>query len=484
MKHVDALSRAPIEDSENPRVMLIETREDEILMFQRSDDEIKRKIDILRKSSAHRSKSEKDSVRDYVLKDGLLYRKIIVDNETRELYVVPRAMRKSIVIRNHDLCSHFGIDKTVSRILNYFYFAGLRRYVKLHIKNCLECILMKNRSGKSVGELHPIPPGNRPFEIVNADHLGPFVTTPRQNKYVLAIIDNLTKYVHIVPVRNVSERITSKKVQDFFERFGAARRIITDRGTCFTAKGFQDMCQKFGVKHTLNSSRHPQANGLVERLNQTLLPSMRCAVSNEEQNDWDTKLKKIERDINSSVCKSTGKTPFEALYGYLPRFEDGELRDLTINREKYTLPTEIQSEVRENIVKAQGKYKLQYDKNKFSNVHYEIGDIVFVKGNSTATGQSTKLQPLFNGPMVIVQKLPSDTYVIKKLNRNNDRGFSTTAHVSQIKIGKGQNITDDSDYESENESVKESVAKPNENNGDRPKRKVVKPKYLDSYDCS
>lgn len=184
------------------------------------------------------------------------------------MYVGPRAIR-SIVIRNHDLCSHLGVDKTVNRIVNYFYFAGLRRYVKFHIKNCSECIVMQNRLEKSLGELHSIPPVNRPFEIVHA--------------------------IHIVRVRNIKERITSKKVQEFFERFVAARRIITDRGTSIMAKGFQDMCKKFGVKHTLNSSTHPQANGLVERLKQTLLPSMRCAVSNEAQNDWDLKLKKIER---------------------------------------------------------------------------------------------------------------------------------------------------------------------------------------------
>lgn len=43
------------------------------------------------------------------------------------------------------------------------------------------------------------------------------------------------------------------------------------------------------------------------------------------------------------------------------------------------LPAEVQSEVRDSIVKAQEKYKSQYDKNKFSNMHYDKGDIVFVK---------------------------------------------------------------------------------------------------------
>lgn len=37
----------------------------------------------------------------------------------QELYVVQNAMHKSIVIRYHDLSSHFGVDKTVGRIYKY-----------------------------------------------------------------------------------------------------------------------------------------------------------------------------------------------------------------------------------------------------------------------------------------------------------------------------------------------------------------------------
>ena len=449
MRHVDALSRAPVGETEpiecERGIFVISTREDEILAFQRTDPSILRMIEILQKPERERSSLEKNAVRDYTMREGLLFKRCIKDNEERELYVVPRAMRKALVIRYHDLKSHFGTEKTVKRISEYYHFAGLKRYVNVHIRNCFECILAKRKSGKPEGELHPIPPGRRPFDIIHMDHLGPFTTTPRKNKYILGIIDNLTKFVYIVAVKDVSARITVNKVREFFDRFGAPGRVISDRGTCFTSKSFKELCELYGVKHTLNSSRHPQANGLVERLNQTMLPALRAAVESEEQNDWDVGLKQLERDINSTVCKATGKTPFKALYGFLPRFEDGNAREVTSHCETYRPPSEIQTEIRKHIIDAQGDYKKRCDAKRYKGVKYTIGDIVFVKRNPNATGTSTKLQPIFGGPMVVVEVLPGDTYRIKKLNETRDRGFESTAHVSQLKIWRGTGASDDED---------------------------------------
>ena len=123
------------------------------------------------------------------------------------------------------------------------------------------------KSGKSEGGLHSNPPGRRPFAIIHTDHFGPFPTSPHQNEYILGIIDNLTKFVYIAAVRDVSARVTVKKIKDFVGRFGAPGRIISDRGTCFASEKFKDICETNGIKHTLNSSRHPQANGLIERMN-------------------------------------------------------------------------------------------------------------------------------------------------------------------------------------------------------------------------
>lgn len=363
MKHVDALSRAPAEES-NERVMMIETREDEILMFQRSDPKVNELIGILRKSESERAMEEKDKIKDFNLIEGLLFKKQVINGVEKNLYYVPNIMRKSIAIRYHDLHSHLGVDKTIGRIRDFYYFPYMRRYIKVHVRNCLECILAKRKAGKKEGELHPIPPGRRPFEIIHSDHVGPFPTTSSKNKYVLGFIDNLTKFLVLFPVKTVSAKATVKRAQELIDKVEVPRRLITDRGTCFTSNLFQKFCFDHGIAHTLNSSAHPQANGLIERLNQTILPIMKIATQTEDNTDWDRYLKQIERDLNTSISKATGKTPYEAFLGYTPRFNEGELRKITSRNESYCSPNEIQDEIRKSILKEQEIYKARYDLNK------------------------------------------------------------------------------------------------------------------------
>lgn len=229
-------------------------------------------------------------------------------------------MRKAVFIKNHDLCSHFGVDRTVSRIRSYYYFPGIRRYVRRHIASCIECILSKNKVGKQDGELHPIPVGKRPFEVINVDHLGPFVTSSMKNKYILVAICNFTKFCQLYAVRDVKTSTTIRQLEKFVEKFGAPLRIISDRGTAFTADKFEIFCKNHGIKHTLNSARHAQANGQVERLIQTILPALQSNLDDFEGITWYKNLSKLERDLNDSVCKTTGKTPYEMLFGYNPRF--------------------------------------------------------------------------------------------------------------------------------------------------------------------
>lgn len=184
-------------------------------------------------------------------------------------------------------------------------------------------MIAKHRAGKQVGELNPIPGGYQPFAIVHLDHLGPFVTSTRGNVYILAAICRLTKFRQLYAVRNTKAATTVRKIDDFVNRFGAPKRFINDRGTCFTSDTFKDFCKRHGIKITFNSTKHAQANGQVERLNQTNLPALQTSLTDFEGRHWDDGLIKLERDLNISECKTTGKTPFESLYGYIPRYEAG-----------------------------------------------------------------------------------------------------------------------------------------------------------------
>lgn len=52
------------------------------------------------------------------------------------------------------------------------------------------------------------------------------------------------------------------------------QRLISDRGTCFTTKLFEEFCSELRIEHILTSSHHPQANRQVERSYSILMTTL------------------------------------------------------------------------------------------------------------------------------------------------------------------------------------------------------------------
>lgn len=94
--------------------------------------------------------------------------------------------------------------------------------------------------------------------------MGPFICPSKGNMFILIIIDSLTKFVWLYPVSNKSNQTLLQYIKLLVLNHGLLRRIISDRGTCFTSKAFKDYYIAVGTQHSLISIRHPQANGQVE----------------------------------------------------------------------------------------------------------------------------------------------------------------------------------------------------------------------------
>ena len=445
MLHVDALSRAPVEDSDSGTIdEIVENRcdvfmtlsqEDQVLMMQQGDDDLRQIISIMKKSTKDKTAEERGRTSTFELKNGRLFKIDVRHGDRKLLYVIPKSMRKSMVVRFHDCMGHFGVDRVVAKICEHYWFAGIRRYVKQHIRMCFECLLHKTAGGKKPGLLHPIPPGLRPFDVIHIDHLGPFVRSSHGNQELLVVIDNLTKFVKLYPSRTTSTKSVIKALEEFILERGLPGRIISDRGSCFTSKEFEEFCETNGIKHTLNSARHPEGNGQVERVNRTIIPMIAIAIKNPTHRDWDTNIKEVERNVNNAVNKTTSKTPFELLHGYIPRFHDGALRELTDESEniQWKQPEDLQREAREKIVAQQEVMKSAYDKKHHGGVKFSVGEIVVMKRAPVYTGQPTKTQPRFRGPLVVTKVLPGDTYRVTQLEADSKRFYATTAHTNQLK---------------------------------------------------
>ena len=74
-----------------------------------------------------------------------------------------------------------------------------------------------------------------------------------------------------------------------FTRFGTLRAIISDEGTRFFNKVFNALLAKYGVKHKVALTYHPQTNRQAEVSNREIKQILKKTV-NTNQKDWAMKL--------------------------------------------------------------------------------------------------------------------------------------------------------------------------------------------------
>jgi hypothetical protein len=133
-------------------------------------------------------------------------------------------------------------------------------------------------------------------------------------------IDGFTKFAFLKAVRNTKVGPVLKFLDEIFNMFGVARRIVCDRGSCFTSRRFNEYCNAINIKVNYNATETPRTNGQVERYNRAVHNAL--STSTDDERKWDEGVKSIQWGLNTSLNTTTGKTPYELLLGYRPRQAD------------------------------------------------------------------------------------------------------------------------------------------------------------------
>ena len=139
---------------------------------------------------------------------------------------------------------------------------------------------MKPRRHAPVGLLQPLPIPSQPLKVVMMDFIPELPLSDGYNN-VLVIVDKLMKYsVFILTTVKVSE---VKMAKLFFKhivtKFRTPCQIISDCDTHWQQDFWKEVCHGMGMKQSLTTSYHPQADGQMEVMNQGLKISI-CAYIN------------------------------------------------------------------------------------------------------------------------------------------------------------------------------------------------------------
>ena len=256
------------------------------------------------------------------LDDGVLHRFRKVGpaegQEERQLLVVPDSMVPEVLAKLRNNGGHFGEEKTLNRVAERFWWPGCTRAVENYVASCVKCQQRKMPVKKTKAALQTVPVGG-PFEMLAMDFLGPLPTTEQGNKYILVVADYFTKWTEAFPLQDQTAKTTAETlVNEVIMRFGMPIVLHSDQGRNFESALVREVCKLLGIRKSRTTAYHPQGDGLVERMNMTLVESLSKYVDTN-QKDWDKWMATVLFAYCTSAQSSTGYSPYELLFGRTAR---------------------------------------------------------------------------------------------------------------------------------------------------------------------
>lgn len=251
----------------------------------------------------------------------------------------------------------------------------------------------------------------KPFNKLSIYTIGPLSITENKNKYALTVICNLTKYLIVVPVKN-KESITIAKalVENVFLNYGLCQSILSDMGTEYVNKLFQEVTKILQIEHQRATPYHPQTMGGIERSHRTLNEYLRSYLI-EDNHEWDILIKYFAYSYNTTPHSSFEFqfSPFELLFGRVPNTLEilqKNQAEPCYNIDDYAKEVKYKMQVayslaRKLLIQSKELNKKIYDKN-LNNVQFKLLNKILI------VDEKHKMNPIYESP-----------YTIKEIDNNN-----------------------------------------------------------------
>ena len=249
--------------------------------------------------------------------------------------------------------------------------------------------------------------------------------TAQGNIGVAVIIDVFTKFAWAEPIRDKSTRSVAAALIHVLTSFGTFKVLQSDNGKEFASRLVAEVCRLVGVSQIFTSPYNPRANGVVERVNRTLIEVLR-KIAHDDTTLWDRKLDVALHAYRSKIHSTTGYSPFYLMFG----------RDSTLVSEWHPSEiavTEEADEILHHMKKMALLHNLTYDcarktmsseadrrkriqdKRAGPNVRpepLEVGSTVYVRRPKHGQTTLEKLKPKYHGPYQVARVNTAGNYVL------------------------------------------------------------------------
>ena len=305
-------------------------QESDVFEAQKFDAECKAMIKALKRN--YKDKPNEVSQQLWQSRNVLKMKNDVLLNDKGKIFI-PYKMRHKLLTVAHG--SHFGINRTVERLRNRFFWPNVHQSVQNFVQTCRTCSLVKP---KYIDPTSMPMLAKAPMEVVACDFIGP-LPSDSGFQYALVIIDVYSRYPMLYPLRNLETRTLISKMKNFFSFFGFPNALLSDKGSQFESKEFKMFLDSYNIKKLSTNAYHPNGNGVCERVNRTLKSCMfaNLVARNLPRTRWTSAIDHTVLEYRTTIHSALKERPVDVFFafnvrGYIPhRSSKSDVRNVPIN---------------------------------------------------------------------------------------------------------------------------------------------------------
>jgi transposase InsO family protein len=183
------------------------------------------------------------------------------------------------------------------------------------VRGCQQCQLFTGKQKLAALPLQPVVV-EAPFQQWGLDFIGQFKDNSSNGyTWIITATDYFTKWVEAIPTKSATDKVVMDFLEDrIITRFSVPAKITTDNSKAFSSIELSSLCFKYGIILSHSSNYYPQGNGLAESSNKNLMTILKKTIGDNKRS-WDNKIKFALWADRITKKSSTGKSPFELVYG-------------------------------------------------------------------------------------------------------------------------------------------------------------------------
>ena len=137
--------------------------------------------------------------------------------------------------------------------------------------------------------------------------------------WLLTCVCVFSKFLVAVPMKNKEAgTVATHLLKDVFKILGPPTTLQSDNGKEFVANVITQICRAMNIKIRHSQFRHPQSQGQIKRLNQTVghgFTKLLWDQNNQlQRKDWINVIDVFVTSYNSTVHTAHSRTPHEVLF--------------------------------------------------------------------------------------------------------------------------------------------------------------------------